>query len=1035
MLSRIVHTGLRSRILFLLVAFALLIVALVRLEGSRVEALPEFAPVTVEVQAEALGLSAQEVEDLVTTPLESNLLSGVAWVESLRSASLPGLSSVVMTFEPGTDVVRARQVVQERLTQGALLTNASKAPVMLQPTSASNRVVMMSVASTTQSLMDLSVLSRWTLRPKLMSVPGVAGVAIWGMRDRQLQVRADPDRMAARGVSLDEVVASTGNALWVSPLSYLRASTPGRGGFIDLPQQRVSIQHISPISTAASLGSVAVEGRTDGTLLSDVATVVEDVPAIIGDGVVGDGSGIVLVVEKQPDASSVDVTRGIEEAIEALRIGLPGVTLDTSGYSATTYASDLVRNLILAAAVVLILLAVAVGFAARSWRAPVVVTLSTLATLAVGWLLLDLRDGAVNLLLVTGLFAAAFVGVAQSLFAVNTVAAMPEGSDRKQRLQTALTSTATGAVYAALAAIAVTVPIYLLNGRAGALMSDMASGYVVGTIVALIVSLAVVTPLVGILYNGAPVGATDSGAPLTRRYQNWLRRGSGFAVMASLLGVVVLAVLVSQVGVDTRPQFNERTLVVAASAPPGTSPAFMARSLGALGADIQALEGVSTVTGHLGRAVQGDRAVGTDEGELWVTVSANADRTRVADEVGRVAARSDTLRTDVGSYLSGRADAHLPDAPKPLVVSVYGPSAETLEASAKQVLEQVRSVRGVVNPVLVTEPTEETVQISVDGAKAQALGLSPGDVRREAATLVGGLEVGSIFEGQKVYDVQVWSSASLRDDPAKLEALPINTLEGRRIRLGQVATIKTVEQPRVIRREAVQRRLDIVADVDGRSAGAVRDELTGALQQMKLPSEYHAEVRTEASAIESNHRWMVVYAIAAAVMLLLLVQATTGNWAMSLVVLGSLPLALVGGVIAGVFLGDLTIGAILGLIALIGLAVALSLDVIATLRTGDGRPGIDDVTAKAHLIAKRGLLVCTAVALPAIGLIILGARPGLEAIRDLAVVMLGGAVTTAIVALLVTPVAYARFGRRNEDAADLRIDVPNLRTEGGPAHG
>jgi len=233
MLGRIVGAGISSRVLVVLLALAGSVFGAAQLGATAVEPIPEFAPVTVEVQSEALGLSAQEVEDLVTVPLEANLLSGVAWVDRMQSSSIPGLSSIVMTFEQGTDEVRARQVVQERLTQGALLTNASRAPVMLQPTSAANRVMLIGLSSKQQSLVDLSVLSRWTIRPKLMSVEGVANVAVWGMRDRQLHVQADPVRMQQHGVSLDELVATTGNALWVSPLSFLEASTPGRGGFLD----------------------------------------------------------------------------------------------------------------------------------------------------------------------------------------------------------------------------------------------------------------------------------------------------------------------------------------------------------------------------------------------------------------------------------------------------------------------------------------------------------------------------------------------------------------------------------------------------------------------------------------------------------------------------------------------------------------------------------------------------------------------------------------------------------------------------------
>jgi Cu/Ag efflux pump CusA len=182
MTGRIVKAGATSRLLVAILALAVAAFTVLQIKDTAVEPVPEFAPVTVEVQSEALGLSAQEVEDLVTVPLESNLLSGVAWVDQMRSSSIPGLSSIIMTFEDGTDPIRARQVVQERLTQGALLTNASKAPVMLQPTSAANRVMMIGLSAKDQSLVDLSVLSRWTLRPKLMSVEGVANVSVWGMR-------------------------------------------------------------------------------------------------------------------------------------------------------------------------------------------------------------------------------------------------------------------------------------------------------------------------------------------------------------------------------------------------------------------------------------------------------------------------------------------------------------------------------------------------------------------------------------------------------------------------------------------------------------------------------------------------------------------------------------------------------------------------------------------------------------------------------------------------------------------------------------
>src|SRR3990172_2489896 len=229
MLRWIVGSSLRCRYLVVVLAAVLMFVGVTRLRSTPVDVLPEFAPPFVEVQTEALGLSAAEVEMLVTLNMEE-LLNGTPWLQSIRSTSVPGLSSLILTFEPGTDVIRARQLVQERLTMATMLPNVSAPPVILQPLSATSRVMMVGLSSKEVSQIEMSVLARWAIRPALMGVPGVANVAIWGQRERQLQVQVDPERLRAEGVSLDQIIRTAGDALWVSPLTFLNASTPGTGG-------------------------------------------------------------------------------------------------------------------------------------------------------------------------------------------------------------------------------------------------------------------------------------------------------------------------------------------------------------------------------------------------------------------------------------------------------------------------------------------------------------------------------------------------------------------------------------------------------------------------------------------------------------------------------------------------------------------------------------------------------------------------------------------------------------------------------------
>ena len=333
----------QRKALVVVIAAAMLVVGFVQVDETDVDTLPEFLPPIVEVQTEALGLSAAEVEQLITVPLEADLLNGVAWLETIRSESMPGLSSVVMQFEEGTDLLRARQVVQERLTQAAGLPNVSRAPAMVQPLSSESRVMMVGLSSDDVSLIDMSVLARWTVRPFLVGVKGVANVSVWGQRERQLQVLVNPADLQEFGVTLQDIINTTGNALWVSPLSYLEASTPGVGGFIDGPNQRIGIQHVLSIKDPGDLASVAIEEHEELTL-GDVTTVVKDDQPLIGDAIVGDGPGLLLVIEKFPWANTVETTQAIDDALAEPAPGLTGIQVDSDLFRPASYVERSIDN-------------------------------------------------------------------------------------------------------------------------------------------------------------------------------------------------------------------------------------------------------------------------------------------------------------------------------------------------------------------------------------------------------------------------------------------------------------------------------------------------------------------------------------------------------------------------------------------------------------------------------------------------------------------------------------------------------------------
>src|SRR5882762_280552 len=304
MMRWIVGTSLQFRFLVVGVAAAMMVFGIIRLRDMPVDVFPEFSPPSAEIQTEAIGLSASEVESLVTLNTEE-LLAGVPWLKAMRSQSVTGMSSVQLLFEPGTNLMRARQLVQERLILSYLLPNVSQRPVMLNPVSATSRTMMIGVSSKKLSMIELSVLARWTIKPRLLGVPGVANVAIWGGRDRQLQVQVDPQKLKDQGVSLQQVVSTSGNSLWVSSLSFLEASSPGTGGFFDAPNQRLAVRHVSPLITPTDLAGVPIDQSDekaapkgpDGSplRLGDVTNVVEDHQPLIGDAIVNGKPGLMLI--------------------------------------------------------------------------------------------------------------------------------------------------------------------------------------------------------------------------------------------------------------------------------------------------------------------------------------------------------------------------------------------------------------------------------------------------------------------------------------------------------------------------------------------------------------------------------------------------------------------------------------------------------------------------------------------------------------------------------------------------------------------
>src|SRR3954453_19785409 len=422
MIRAIVGWSLRFRFIVVAIGASLMFFGVGRLRDLPVDVFPEFAPPRVEIQTICLGLSPAEVESLVSVPLE-NALNGVPGVAVMRSKSVAQLSSIVMIFEPGVDELQVRQLVTERvaLATPSLPTWAAP-PVMMPPLSATARVMKIGITSKDMSVMDLSMMAYWTIQQRLLSVPGVASIAIWGEQIKALQVEVDPERLAQLDVTLDEVQESVSDALDVGLLRYAEGAHIGTGGFVETPNQRMPLRFVFGARTPETLAQTPIQTRQGRQLLlRDVANLVYAPPGMVGDAVINDGPRLMLIVTKFPWSNTLEVTRGVEAALEELKPGLPGVEIDTTIFRPATFVEDSIDNLSHALLIGCLLVIGVIVVFLYEWRTAIVCIIALPLSLLAAGLVLHAMGASVNTMVLAGFVIALGVVVDDAILDVENI--------------------------------------------------------------------------------------------------------------------------------------------------------------------------------------------------------------------------------------------------------------------------------------------------------------------------------------------------------------------------------------------------------------------------------------------------------------------------------------------------------------------------------------------------------------------------------------------------------------------------------------
>lgn len=1024
-MKTLVEACLRLRVVVLLGAVLFLVVGARAAMNARVDVFPEFSPPRVEIQTEAPGLSALEVETLVTTPIE-RAVHGVAFVSKLRSKSVIGLSSVLLIFDDGTDVLQARQLVQERLANlsGQLPTSA-KTPVMLAPLSSTSRVLKIGVSSATRSQIDLSDLARFTIRPRLMAVPGVANVAIWGQRNRQFQILVDPDALRAKGVRLDQVVKAATDA-----------TTPAPAGYVDTSNQRFAVVHTTFAGSKEALGETVVASRPGGASLrlADVATIAEQSPAPIGDAIIDGEPGLLLIVEKQPWGNTLDVTHGVERALDALRPGLTDVHLDPTIFRPATFIERAIANLGHAVAIGCVLVVLILFAFLFDWRTAVISVVAIPLSLVAAAATLAWRGLTLDTMAIAGLVIALGEVVDDAIIDVENIERRLAENARREQPRPAFSvvldaslEVRSAVVYATLVVLLVFVPIYFLEGLSGAFFRPLAVSYVLAVGASLLVAL-VVTPTLSLVLLRRTGGGRHRGplahvvqrayAPLLLRVVHRPR----FAVGAVLLVLASAFALVPVLGESFLPDFHETDFLMHWIGKPGTSVAEMDRITARVAKELRAVPGVRNFGSHIGRAEVADEVVGQNFAELWISLDEKADYTQSVSNIRRIIDGYPGLYRDVQTYLQERMKEVLTGASGSIVVRIYGSDLTTLRERADAVGKALAPIPGVAHLEVEPQVLVPQIEISLDAGALARLGLGPGDVRRTVATYLQGTRVGEVYRGDQVVDVVVWGEARLRNDLTSVRELriplpsPATGAASAEVRLADLASVEIAAAPNVVQRESASRRIDVTCDARGRDLGSVVADVKRAVARIPFPSGHHAEVLGELASRSAARDRLLGLSLVSALGIALVLYSDFRSGRVTLFLLGTLPFALAGGVVAVLLTGGvISLGSLVGFVTVLGIAARNGIMMVSHFRHLE----IEEGMAFGAALVVRGAIervvpiamTALATGLALVPLVVAGGKPGSEIEHPMAVVILGGLVTSTILNLLLVPPLYLRFGR------------------------
>ena len=1032
MLAAVIRLSLRSPAVVCVLALILIGYGLIVLAEAKYDVFPEFVPAQANVQTEAPGLVAEQVELLVTLPIEESI-SGAPGVEAVRSETISGLSNITVVFAENSDPYRARQVVGEAVAEvAARLPEGVKTPKLTPLVSSTMDLLKLGFVSDRLSPMALRDLVQWTIRPRLLAVPGVARATLYGGEQRQLQVEIGSHVLNSRNLSFSDVIAA------------VQTATGVRGsGFIETPNQRVLIESHGQTLTAPELGEAIVPAQSGAPLrLKDFATVEDAAAPKFGDAIIMGKPGVLLSLSSQYGANTLDVTRSTEEAIAALKPALDakGVKLYARMHRPANFIENALHGVRLDVLIGTVLITIVLFLFLRDFRSvlvsfasiPIALLTTVIAINALGW--------TINTMTLGGLAVALGVVVDDAIIDVENIMrrmrARADGKAVREVVQAASVEVREPVVYATFVVVLVLLPMLLLSGLQGKFFGPLAAAFMIATLASLLVAITVTPAASFLLLTRARPHAEPAWLQrLKESHERLLRRWCnfpGWVIAGSVLITVLACAALPFFGSQLMPPFREGHFVVQAVAPPGTSLPAAMRTGERISRDFLAIPGVLTVEHQIGRAEQGEDTWEPNRSEFHIELKKMSGREeqQTQQAIRATLERYPDFQTQVMTFLADRLSESLSGETAPVAVNVFGNDLDELDRVAAQVAALVKTLPGAKDVQVQAPSGAPFLTVDLQHERLQQYGFTAAEVLNTVQTAYEGATAAQIYDGNRVINLVVRLPLAERMDPESVGNLLIRASSGITVPLRDLATLSLTEGRTSIMHEGARRRQVVTINPNTSDiTGFVAKVKESVGQKVKLPGAVYLEFAGAAAGDAAARRDLLTHAGLAAVGIILLLSIAFGDARSVMLILAMTPFALVGGVLAVALTGaTLSIGSLVGFVTLFGIVARNAILMVSHVEHLVKVEGETGSLATVLRGARERLVPILMTALvTALGLLPLAAASGevgREVQGPMAQVILGGLVTSTVMNLLVLPVLLWRFGAPGRAAHAATVDGP-----------